>query len=147
ALNRLPPARPLPALYRGIPRTLQKLWRGEPLHLMVMGSSIDRGSANPPQYLYDEDPRSPTFKQPLTGRDFEGKRVGHPEWDDYIAWWQHYFMYGGRLRRLLMEKFDYPMDHLLLNTMACDGSSVSEAHSGLAEYASLAIPPDPGANG
>jgi hypothetical protein len=147
ALNRLPPSRALPVLYRGIPRTIQKLWRGEPLHLMVMGSSIDRGSANPPQYLYDEDPRSPTFKQPLTGTEFEGKRVGHPEWDPYVAWWQHYFMYGGRLRRLLMEKFDYPMDRLLLNTMACDGSSISEAHSGLAEYASLSLPPDPGANG
>ena len=46
-----------------------------------------------------------------------------------------------------MEKFDYPMDRLLLNTMACDGSSISEAHSGLAEYASLSVPPDPGANG
>ena len=31
--------------------------------------------------------------------------------------------------------------------MACDGSSISEAHSGLAEYASLALPPDPGGNG
>ena len=147
ALNQLPATRPLPTLYRGIPRTLQKLWRGEPLHMIVMGSSIDRGSANPPQYLYDEDPRSPTYKQPLTGTDFEGKRIGHPEWDDYIAWWQHYFMYGGRLRRALMEKFDYPIDRLLLNTMACDGSSISESHSGLAEYASLSQPPNPGGNG
>ena len=147
ALNQLPPARSLPNYYRGIPRTMQKLWRGEPLHMIVMGSSIDRGSANPPQYLYDEDPKSPTYKQPLTGTDFEGKRVGHPEWDDYIAWWQHYFMYGGRLRRALMEKFDYPIDRLLLNTMACDGSSISESHSALAEYASLSQPPNPGGNG
>jgi hypothetical protein len=147
ALSRLPEGRALPALYRGIPRTIQKLWRGEPLHIMVMGSSIDRGSANPPQYLYDEDPRSPTFKQPLAGGDFDGEKVGHPEWNDYVAWWQHYFMYGGRLRRLLMEKFDYPVEKLLLNTMAVDGSSISEAHSGFAEYASLSLPPDPGGNG
>lgn len=147
ALNQLPTARPLPTLYRGIPRTMQKLWRGDPLHMIVMGSSIDRGSANPPQYLYDEDPGSPTYKQPLTGTDFEGKRVGHPQWDDYIGWWQHYFMYGGRLRQTLMEKFDYPIDKLLLNTMACDGSAISESHSALAEYASLSVPPSPGING
>jgi hypothetical protein len=123
------------------------LWRGEPLHIIVMGSSIDRGSANPRQYLYDEDPASPTYKQPLGGSDFDGAKIGHPEWDDYIAWWQHYFMYGGRLRRALMQKFDYPIDKLLLNTMACDGSSISEAHSGFAEYASLSLPPDPNLNG
>ena len=147
AQSRLSAARPVPTYYRGIPRTIQKLWRGEPLHIIVMGSSIDRGSANPPMYLYDEDPRSATFKEPLSGRDFEGEKIGRPEWNDYIGWWQHYFMYGGRLRRLLMEKFDYPLDKLLLNTMACDGSSISEAHSGLAEYASLALPPDPHGNG
>ena len=147
ALNRLPEARALPTYYRSIPRTIQKLWRGEPLHIIVMGSSIDRGSANPPQYLYDEDPRSPTFKQPITSTEFEGEKVGHPEWNDYIAWWQHYFMYGGRLRLALMRRFDYPINKLLLNTMACDGSCIAESHSGLAEYASLAIPPDPGMNG
>ncbi|MDB5392148.1 MAG: hypothetical protein JWM11_7794 [Planctomycetaceae bacterium] len=32
---------------------MQKLWRGEPLHIIVMGSSIDRGSANPRMALYD----------------------------------------------------------------------------------------------
>lgn len=147
AFSRLPEARPMPQLYRGIPRTMQKLWRGEPLHILVMGSSIDRGSANPPQYLYDEDPKSPTYKQPLTGTNFEGEKVGHPEWNDYIGWWQHYFMYGGRLRRALMQKFNYPMEKLLLNTMAADGSCISEAHSGFADYASLARPPDAGANG
>ena len=52
--------------YRHIPRTIQKLWKGEPIHIIVMGSSIDRGSANPPMYLYDEDPNSKTFKQPLS---------------------------------------------------------------------------------
>ncbi|HVW38195.1 MAG TPA: SGNH/GDSL hydrolase family protein [Pirellulales bacterium] len=147
AENRLAESRPMPKHYRGIPRTIQKLWRGEPLHIIVMGSSIDRGSANPRQFLYDEDPASPTYKQPLGGSDFDGAKVGHPEWDDYIAWWQHYFMYGGRLRRALMQKFDYPIDKLLLNTMACDGSSISEAHSGFAAYASLSLPPDPGLNG
>lgn len=146
-VNRLPVSRAMPTYYRGIPRTIQKLWRGDPLHIMVMGSSIDRGSANPPQYLYDENPQSPTFKQPLTWRDFDGARVGHPEWNDYIAWWQHYFMYGGRLRLALMRKFNYPIQKLLLNTMACDGSSISEAHSGFADYASLSLPPDPDLNG
>jgi hypothetical protein len=145
--TRLPEGRPLPDFYRGIPRTIQKLWRGEPLHIIVMGSSIDRGSANPPMYLYDEDPRSPKFKTPLSERVFDGEKVGHPEWNDYVGWWQHYFMYGGRLRRLLMEKFNYPIDKLLLNTMACDGSSISEAHSGLADYASLAVAPEENANG
>jgi len=145
--TRLAEARPLPQYYRGIPRTIHKLWRGEPLHIIVMGSSIDRGSANPPLTLYDEDPESPTYKQPLSGRDFDGQLIGHPEWNDYIAWWQHYFMYGGRLRRALMEKFNYPIDRILLNTMACDGSSISEAHSGLAAYAALTLPPDPGVNG
>lgn len=147
AIGRLPPARPNPDIYRGIPRTIQKLWRGEPLHMIVMGSSIDRGSANPSMRLHDEDPTSATFKQPLTGREFDGSLIGRPEWNDSIAWWQHHFMYAGRLRQALMRKFDYPIDRLLLNTMACDGSSISEAHSGLADYASLAIPPDPGGNG
>ncbi len=147
AMNRLPAARPLPTIYRGIPRTMQKLWRGEPLHIIIMGSSIDRGSANPPQYLYDEDSKSPTFKQPLTGKDFDGGKIGHPEWNDYIGWWQHHFMYGGRLRHLLMEKFDYPINKLLLNTMACDGSCISESHSALAEWSALAKPPDPNLNG
>lgn len=146
-VNRLPEGRPLPDAYRGIPRTLQKLWRGEPLHIIIMGSSIDRGSANPPMCLYDEDPRSPKFKTPLSERMFEGEKVGHPEWNDYVGWWQHYFMYGGRLRRLLMEKFNYPIDRLLLNTMACDGSSISESHSGLADYATLSVPPEESLNG
>lgn len=148
ARERLPVFRDAPEIYRGIPRTIQKLWRGEPLHLIVMGSSIDRGSANPRMALYDEDPASPTFKQVLSaGGDFDGAKVGHPEWNDYIAWWQHHFMYGGRLRRMLMQKFDYPIDKLLLNTMACDGSSVGESHSGLLDYAELKLPPSPALNG
>lgn len=147
ALGRLPAARALPTYYRSIPRTIAKLWRGEPLHLLAMGSSIDRGSANPPQYLYDEDPSSPTYKQPLAGGNFDGSLVGHPEWTAYYGWWQHWFMATGRLRRALMQRFDYPIDRLLLNVMACDGSSISESHSGLAEYASLSLAPEPNLNG
>ncbi|MDD2708141.1 MAG: hypothetical protein PHV34_09040 [Verrucomicrobiae bacterium] len=147
ALNRLPEGRPLPVFYRGLPRTIQKLWRGEPLHIIVMGSSIDRGSANPPQYLYDEDISSKTWKQPIGNLEFDGTKVGHPEWSPHIAQWRHYFSSTGRLRRLLMEKFDYPIQKILLNYMACDGSSISEAHSALAEYSSLALPPNPELNG
>ena len=148
AASRLPEARTMPDYYRSIPRTIQKLWRGDPLHIIVMGSSIDRGSANPRLVPYDEDPQSPTFKQPLTKiTDFDGTIIGHPEWNDYIGWWQHHYMYGGRLRQWLMQRFNYPMDHLLLNTMACDGSCIAESHSGLAEYATLSLPPDAGTNG
>ena len=148
ALNRLPEGRAMPEYYRGIPRTIQKLWRGEPLHLIVMGSSIDRGSANPPMTAYDEDPKSPAFKQPTSKtREFDGAVIGHPEWNDFTGWWQHHYMYGGRLRQLLMQKFNYPIDRLLLNTMACDGSCIAESHSGLAEYAALSLPPEPGTNG
>lgn len=148
ALNRLPQARATPEHYRSIPRTMQKLWRGEPLHIIVMGSSIDRGSANPKLVPYDENRLSPTFKEPLSeSTDFDGALLGHPEWTDYTGWWQHHYMYGGRLRRLLMEKFNYPIDRLLLNTMAADGSCISESHSGLQAYASLSLPPDRGTNG
>jgi len=148
AANRLPESRSIPDYYRGIPRTIQKLWRGEPLHIIVMGSSIDRGSANPRMIPYDEDPNSPTFKQPLTkSTDFDGAVIGHPEWNSYIGWWQHHYMYGGRLRQWLMRQFNYPMDRLLLNTMASDGSCIAESHSGLEAYATLSLPPDANANG
>ncbi len=147
ARSRLPVLRPLPELYRSIPRTMQKLWRGEPLHILTMGSSIDRGSANPPMYLYDEDPASATYKQPLADREFDGAKIGQPELNDFYGWWPHYFMYTGRLKRALEQKFNYPPDKILLNVMACDGSSISEEHSGLAEYASLALPPDANNNG
>ncbi|MCC7492739.1 MAG: hypothetical protein IT204_10345 [Fimbriimonadaceae bacterium] len=147
ARDRLPAARALPTAYRGLPNTIRKLWRGEPLHLIVMGSSIDRASANPPLYYYDENPASATFKQPLTGRDFDGARVGHPEWNPYIARWQHYYGYSGWLRRALLAKYGYPIQKLLLNVMACDGSSIGESHSGLASYAGLALPPNPEFNG
>ncbi len=148
ALNHLPEGRTKPAFYRSLPRTMQKLWRGDPLHIIVMGSSIDRGSANPQMVPYDEDPKSPTFKQPLVKTtSFDGAVIGHPEWNDYIGEWRHHFGYGGRFRQWLMQRFNYPMDRLLLNIMACDGSCISESHSGLDDYASLKLPPDPAANG
>ena len=133
--------------YQHIPRTLRKLWKGEALHILAMGSSIDRGSANPPLYLYDETPGSPTFKQPLSDRVFEPERVRRPDLAGYIGWWQHYFCYTGRLRLELMRKFDLPVNRICLNIMACDGSCVGEAHSGLAAYCSLSLPPSAGENG
>ena len=140
-------ARPMVPWYRHIPRTVQKLWKGEAVHIIVMGSSIDRGSANPPMYLYDEDPKSPTFKQPLSDRVFEPDKVGRRDLDGYVGWWQHYWAYAGRLRLELMRKFDLPVSKICLNWMACDGSCVGEAHSGLAAYASLSLPPNEGTNG
>lgn len=145
AMNRLAESRPMPTSYRHIPRTIQKLWRGEPLHILHLGYSSDCGDGNPPLYLYDEDPKSPTFKQPLS-REFDGAKVGYPAWNDYVLSWNFHFMQWGRMRAALLVKFDYPMDRILLNTMACGGSFLAEAHSGYADYASLAIPPGP-ANG
>ncbi len=147
AIPRAAPAREMAPYYRYIPRTIQKLWKGETVHILLMGSSIDRGSANPPPYLYDEDPKSPTFKQPLAGGAFDAAKAGRPDLDGYIGWWRHYFSYAGRLRLELMRKFDLPVSKVCLNFMACDGSCVGEAHSGLAAYCSLSLPPDPGLNG
>ena len=120
----LRPEREMEPLYRHIPRTIEKLWKGEPIHVILMGSSIDRGSANPPMYLYDEDPNSPTFKQPLADGDFDASLVGRPDLDGYYGWWRHYFAYTGRLKRELMRKFDLGPDKLLFNWMACDGSCI-----------------------
>ncbi|MBI3944863.1 MAG: SGNH/GDSL hydrolase family protein [Armatimonadetes bacterium] len=145
ALNRLPEGRPLPALYRHLPRTVQKLWRGEALHILLTGYSSDCGDANPPMYLYDEDPESPTFKQPLQ-QTFDGSKVGHPEWDNYFARWNHYFNPWGRMRCALLRKFDLPINKILVNTEACSGSYLIEAQSAFPEYASLSLPPGP-ANG
>lgn len=147
AAARALPGREMTPYYRSIPRTMQKLWKGEPVHIILMGSSIDRGSANPPMYPYDEDPASPTFKQPRGEGSFNAELAGRPDLEGYVGWWQHYFSYGGRLRLELMRKFNLPVNKILLNTMACDGSCVGEAHSGLAEYCSLAIPPDENLNG
>lgn len=141
------PVRALPEAYRHIPRTMQKLWKGEAIHILLMGSSIDRGSANPPMYLYDEDPASPTFKQPLSDRQFDPEKAGRPDLAGYVGWWQHYWDYAGRLRLELMRRYNLPVSKICLNFMACDGSCIGEAHSGLAEYCSLAIPPGDNANG
>jgi hypothetical protein len=147
ARSRLPEARPMAPIYRHLPRTIQKLWKGEPIHIVTMGSSIDRGSANPRMVAYDEDPASPTFKHPLAEREFNGQLVGREDLDSYVGWWQHYFSYTGRLKLELMRKFNLTPDKVLLNYMACDGSSVGEAHSGLADYCSLAIAPSSSENG
>jgi len=148
ALARLPEAREMVPWYRYIPRTIQKLWKGEAIHVLLMGSSADRGSANPPLYPYDEDPNSPTFKQPLADdRQFEGELVGRSDLNGYFAWWRFYLTYTGRLKRELMRKFDLSPSELLFNWMACGGSCVGEAHSGLKDYCSLSLPPDPQVNG
>jgi hypothetical protein len=133
--------------YRHIPRTMQKLWKGEALHVILMGSSIDRGSANPPMYCYDENPDSPTFKQPLSNRIFEPEVAGRPDLDGYVGEWRHYWSYTGRLRLELMRKFNLPVSKICMNYMACDGSSVGEAHSGLKDYCALTIPPSEEMNG
>jgi hypothetical protein len=133
--------------YRNIPRTIQKLWKGEPIHIIVMGSSIDRGSANPPMYLYDEDQGSKSFKQPIAEGLFDASKTGEASLDGYFGEWRHYFSYTGRLKLELMRKYNLTADKICLNFMACDGSSVGEAHSGLKEYCSLSIAPDPEMNG
>ena len=148
ALDRLPVARETKPYYRYLPRTIQKLWKGEPIHVVLMGSSIDRGSANPPMYPYDEDPTSPTFKQPRADeRPVDLDLVDRPDLDGYYSAWRYYYCYTGRLKRELMRKFDLGPDKLLFNWMACDGSCVGEAHSGLADYASLSLAPDDFTNG
>jgi hypothetical protein len=144
------PSRATVPYYRHLPRTIQKLWKGEALHIIVMGSSIDRGSANPPLYCYDEDPSSPSFKQPVSAHPhtyFEADKANRPDLADYVGQWRHYWSYAGRLRLELMRKFNLPANKILLNFMACDGSCVAESHSGLAEYCALAIPPQPELNG
>lgn len=133
--------------YRHIPRTIQKLWKGEPIHIIVMGSSIDRGSANPPMYFYDEDPNSKNFKQPIAEGLFDATKAGRPDLDGYFGEWRHFYSYAGRLKLELMRKFDLTADKVCLNFMASDGSSVGESHSGLKEYCSLSIPPAPEMNG
>jgi hypothetical protein len=148
ALAFLPPIREMIPYYRHIPRITQKLWKGEPVHIIIMGSSIDRGSANPPIYPYNEDPKSPKYKQPLSDYNkFNTKLVGRPELENYFGDSRYYFSYGGRLKRELMNKFNMPANKILINFMACDGSSIGEAHSGLKEYCSLALPPSPEVNG
>lgn len=149
-------SRALPDLYQKIPRTMQKLTTGKPISILTLGSSIDRGSANPRLYFYDEDPASPHYKEPLSEarpgkpeamKKLIAERMGRPDLQDYVGWSQHYFMYTGRLRRELLRKFHYPVDKMLLNVMACDGSSIGESHSGFKAYAELELPPNPNDNG
>lgn len=147
SLNPASVSREMIPYYRYIPRTIQKLWKGEPIHIIVMGSSIDRGSANPSMYLYDEESSSKTFKQPLAEGLFDPAKAGRPDLDGYYGEWRHYFSYAGRLKRELMNKFNLPADKICLDFMACDGSCVGEAHSGLKEYCSLSLPPSPEING
>lgn len=156
AIVDLKSSRALPEYYRRIPRTIEKLTSGKPLHILTLGSSIDRGSANPRLYLYEEAPGSPRYKEPLcesrpSGREeierFLAEKVGRPDLREYVGWWQHYFMYTGRMRLELMRKFNYPVNRILLNVMACDGSSIGESHSGFREYAALELPPDGNRNG
>lgn len=141
--------RKIPEYYRHIPRTMQKLWKGEAVHIVFMGSSIDRGSANPPLYPYDENPASPKYKQPLTDSHtgFTTKVVGREDLDPYFGWSNHYFSCAGRLKVELMKKFDLPGSKILMNFMASDGSCVGEAHSGLKEYCELLLAPSPHDNG
>lgn len=142
------PGREVPQWSRQIPRTMKKLLAGEPVYILTLGSSIDRGSANPRLYAYDENPESPTYRQPLVAdKPFQGEIVGRPDLQDYVGWFQHYFMYTGRMRQELMRKYGYDVDGLLLNVMACDGSSIGESHSGFAEYAALQLDPAPEVNG
>ena len=140
--------RKIPEYYRHIPRTMQKLWKGEAVHILLMGSSIDRGSANPPLYPYVEDPKSPKYKQPLSDSHsgFSTKLVGRPDLDPYFGWSNHYFSYAGRLKVELMKKFDLAGDKILMNFMAADGSCIGESHSGLKKYCELLLPPYPGFN-
>ena len=145
--NSIHPTREMRPNYRYIPRTIQKLWKGEAIHVIVMGSSIDRGSANPPMYMYDEDPSSSTFKQPLSGGLFDAEKAGREDLDGYYGEWRHYYSYAGRLKLELMRKFNVTADKICLNFMAADGSSIGESHSGLQQYFSLSIPPNPGLNG
>ena len=148
ALRAVGTYRTIPEYYRHIPRTMQKLWKGEPVHILVMGSSIDRGSANPPLYPYDESPKSPKYKQPLSDSHtgFSTKLVGRPDLEPYFDWSNHYFSYAGRLKVELMKKFNLTGDKILMNFMAADGSCVGEAHSGLKQYCELLLPPAGGVN-
>lgn len=132
--NSIHPTREMRPNYRYIPRTIQKLWKGEVIHVIVMGSSIDRGSANPPMYMFDEDPSSSTFKQPLSGGLFDAEKAGREDLDGYYGEWRHYYSYAGRLKLELMRKFNLTPDKICLNFMAADGSSIGESHSGLQQY-------------
>ena len=87
-------SRALPDLYRQIPRTMEKLTTGQPVTILTLGSSIDRGSANPRLYFYAEDPDSPHYKEPLVEarpgkpdamKQLIAERMGRPDLQDYVA--------------------------------------------------------------
>jgi len=141
AYARLPRGREMVPYYRHLPRTIRKLWKGEAIHVVVMGASSDHGDANPPLYCYDEDPKSPTFKQPVSDRVFEAEKIGRPDLDGYVGPWNCFWSYTGRLRLELMRKFDLPAGKICLNYMACGGSVNGEPHSALAEFCSLSVAP------
>ena len=138
---RLPQGREMVPYYRHLPRTIQKLWKGEAIHVVVMGASSDHGDANPPLYCYDEDPTSPTFKQPISDRAFEPEKIGRPDLDGYVGPWSCFWSYTGRLRLELMRKFNLPVGKICLNYIACGGSVNGEPHSALAEFCSLSVAP------
>lgn len=141
--------RAMPQYYRHIPRFMQKLWRGEAVHILVMGSSIDRGTANPPLYAYNEDPTSPDYKKPVMDcyREFHPAQLGREDLEDHFAQGRYYFCCYGWLKRYLMTQFNLTADKILLNFMASDGSCVGESHTCLLEYANLEFAPDPMDNG
>ena len=149
AVDSVASLREVPNLYRHIPKFIQKLWKKQPVHILVMGSSIDRGSANPPLYTYDENPASKNFKKPIMGcyKDFSATKLGYPDLEDHFGQGRHFFSCYGRLKRYLMAQFDMPSDHILLNFMAADGSCIGEAHVAFNEYANLTLPPKPELNG
>ena len=46
-----------------------------------------------------------------------------------------------------MRKYNYQIDDILLNVMACDGSSIGESHSSFLEYANFENAPNANLNG
>lgn len=146
--SELKPSRPMAEYYRQIPRTIEKLKHGKPINILTLGSSIDRGSANPPFYPYDENHEGPNFKEPLgDANPFVPQLVGRQDLDGYVGWWQHYYMYTSRMRLELMRKYNYKVEDILLNVMACGGTCIGESHSGFLEYANFVEAPNPNTNG
>jgi hypothetical protein len=135
--------RPVPEYYTRLPITIGKLVRGEPIHILALGSSIDTGDANPRLYIYDEKTESPMYKQPLWNGQFNAEGVGRSDLEDYIGAAKQYVKYTGRMRRELMRKFDLQVSDILLNAMSCGGSSIGESHSGFGTYTALEWPPGP----
>ncbi|MBI3946393.1 MAG: hypothetical protein HY321_10780 [Armatimonadetes bacterium] len=137
-----PPGREMVPYYRYLPRTIQKLWKGEAIHILILGASSAEAGANPPLYFYDEDPTSPAFKQPLADAfSFQPERIGRPELAGYVRGWREYWSFWGRLRLELMRKFNLPVSKILVNGMASGSQTCAFTHPGLEAYCSLSIPP------